>query len=241
MAAYANRIGVAHVFETRPQPWHQVGPGSKFYDKFLPLWNGTLDRCDRLMFADTDLLPVAGLTENIFDSFNADVALCTEPMQPDMRAKAKSGICAEQDERWAAMVLEEWGGIMPRREDGKLKVYNAGLSLWTRAALQRARREFISPKEYVRACDAHGLYPFYGHDQNHLHAMLFMLGFKVQDLDNEWNRYVHFRTEGRKIVGLVDPRTPATRMVHVQLRGADEWDEAKLHRVVNLPQSEWKL
>lgn len=240
MAQYAERIGADHVFMVREKPVLEVGKGSKFYDKFLPLWDGTQDHYDRVLIADTDIFPVAGLEENIFDECDADIWICTEPAQPRLRLQAKSGICNEQDERWADMVRREWGGEMPR-ENGLLKVYNAGLVLFCREGLRKARSRFISPGEYIAACNKYRLYPFYALDQNYLHAMMFSCGLKVKELDNEWNRYVHYQTEGRRILGIEDPRTPNTRMVHIQLRGADDWDSDTLHRVANLPQSEWKL
>lgn len=243
MAEYAARIGAEHQFVVREKPWHDVGPKSVHHDKFLPLWLGTHDQYERVLFADTDIFPVEGLQQDIFEGFDGEVGWCTEPLQPDLRKKATSGICHEQDEKWAAMVRTEWGGLMPRRQDGLLKIYNAGLMLWSRAGLQRARRQFTTARDYVHIVHKrHRLnHAYYGSDQTLMHAMCFSHGLDVRELDNEWNRYVHYETRDGQIVRVIDPRTPDTRMVHIQLRGADDWDQATLHRVANLPQSEWRL
>ncbi len=242
MAAYAGNIGAKHDFVVRPYPVHAVGPGSKYYDKFLPIWRGTADHYDNVMFADTDLFPVDGIgKQDVFASFTGDVALCTEPLQPSLRQRATSGICSNSDEKWAAMVLKEYGIGMPRTEDGRLKVYNTGLVLFSQEGMQIMRANNTKPQDYVNLCAKYKLPPFYAIDQNYIHAMIFHCGLKVQELGNDWNRFVHYTTHGREITGVSDQRTPTTKMVHIQLRGADDFDEETLRRVTNLPQSEWNL
>ncbi len=244
MAAYAGNIGAKHDFVVRPRPVHEVGPGSKYYDKFLPIWRGTADRYDKVMFADTDLFPVDGIgNQDVFEGFTAEVGLCTEPLQPAMREAARGGICGESDERWAAMVLKEYGVELPRNDVGLLKVYNTGLVLFSHEGVKAARRHFVPPQDYIKLCAIYKLPPFYAIDQNYLHAMIFYCWnpAQIQELDNDWNRFVHYVTRDREIVGVSDQRTPTTKMVHIQLRGADDFDEETLRRVTNLPQSEWRL
>jgi hypothetical protein len=241
MAAYAARIGATHRFVRRFQPHLQLGEASKYWDKLLPLWDGSCDDADNLMIADTDLFPVSGMSASIFETFIGEIGMCTEPLQPALRAGSAYGICRDQDERWARMVEKEWGGRMPRDKDGALKVYNAGLIMLSREGLQLARKLFVAPQQYIDACARHKVYKFYALDQNYMHAMAFSMGLKMQELDNKWNCYVHYLTRAREIVGVIDPRTPQTRMVHVQLRGADDYDDRTLHRIVNLPQAQWRL
>ncbi len=241
MAEYAEWIGADHVFHVHKDPVHMVGPASKYYDKFLPLFLEPPNACDNVMFADTDLFPVEGLSEDIFAGFTGDVALCTEPLQPALRQFATGEICAKNDERWATMVLKEFGVSMPRDEAGRLKVYNTGLVLFSQKAMQAARRHLPPPKRYIDLCAKYKLPSFYAIDQNYMHAFIFHMGLKVQELDNDWNRFVHYTTHGREITGVSDQRTPTTKMVHIQLRGADDWPDSVLYRVANLPQAKWNL
>jgi hypothetical protein len=57
-----------------------------------------------------------------------------------------------------------------------------------------------------------------------------------------WNSYVHYDGDSKTTPrAVIDTRTEETKLVHVQLRNADNQD-ADWHKVVvNRPVSEWKL
>jgi hypothetical protein len=234
MRDYANRIGSGYRFD-QDAGYFKGLPVA--YGRFRPLHDHDFDQYDDVLYADTDVWPVDGLAESPF-GIAADIGICTEPLQPVLRQAAKGSICTANDERWAKIVRQAWGVEMPR-SGGLLSVYNAGVQVWSRSGRLKARREFVPFAEYRKAM--RDLPPFYASDQHYLHAMMFVAGLDVVELDNDWNRFVHYLTDGREIIGVSDQRTPATKMVHVQLRGAGEYDGEKLWRIVNLPMDQWAL
>lgn len=55
------------------------------------------------------------------------------------------------------------------------------------------------------------------------------------ELDNGWNSYMHYLGNAKMVKRPVnDMRTPTTKFVHIQLRGADDYDAKKLWRITNL-------
>jgi len=64
-------------------------------------------------------------------------------------------------------------------------------------------------------------------------------GMQWSELNEDWNRYVHYLPETSDPRPVNDTRTETTKFVHIQLRGADDWSEEKLWRVTNRPQAEW--
>ncbi len=73
--------------------------------------------------------------------------------------------------------------------------------------------------------------------------MLTVAGMNVKEMDNGWNTYIHYAGNAKKIPRPVyDGREDmAAKLVHVQLRNADNKDAAWHHTVVNKPQAEWEL
>ena len=61
------------------------------------------------------------------------------------------------------------------------------------------------------------------------------------ELDQDWNRYVHYLPNTKDPRPVNDTRTPTTKFVHIQLRCADDWDAEKLWRITNLQEEDWKL
>lgn len=234
MREYAKRIGAFYRFD---KDAHYFGDLKASYGRFRILHDPAFEEFDKVLYADTDVWPVDGLTESPFTNFEGDIGICTEPLQPVFRLSAKGQICTANDERWAKIVRRAWGMDMPR-ENGLLKVFNAGVQLWSRRGRERARR-FVQFRDYIKAVK--GLPKFYASDQHYIHAMMFIAGLEVVELDNDWNRYVHYLTNGHEIVGVSDQRIESTKLVHVQLRGAGDYEHDKLWRIVNLPQPEWAL
>lgn len=236
MRKYAERIGVSYRFDKDARYFQGLKPT---WGRFRPLYDQAFDEFNDVLYADTDVWPVDGLTASPFDErLDSDIGICTEPLQPKMRQVSDTSICTRNDELWADLVRKAWGVEMPR-EDGLLKVYNAGVMIWSREGRAKARREFVEFADYIRMMK--WLPPFYQSDQHYVHAMMFVCGLRVRELDTGWNSYVHYTTRNRQIIGVSDQRTPATKLVHVQLRGAGDYEGEKLWRVVNLPQDQWRL
>ena len=57
---------------------------------------------------------------------------------------------------------------------------------------------------------------------------------------HKWNTQIHYIPEKEGLV-LFDGRKENTKMIHVQLRGANSWDGEIHDRIVNLPSSQWNL
>jgi lipopolysaccharide biosynthesis glycosyltransferase len=122
---------------------------------------------------------------------------------------------------------------LPRDEAGRLKVYNAGVVTFTRASLERARRQFVPFQRYIEAMRSAGLPRFYTVDQNYFHAMM-VAHLEYTELPARWNCQMHYLGDPKLPKRPIhDGRTPDAALVHVQLRGADDWSAEELHRVVN--------
>ena len=243
MQKYAKQIGAEYLFEanTRFGPKMGVSGGQAYYYNCLkPVYDTKFHEYDNVLYVDVDIFSVDGLTESIFDGFTAEVGNCTEPLQPKFRGTSTSSICRANDEKWATVVENHWGITMPRNEKGLLKVYNAGLELWSQRGLVKAHKAFVPFVDYINIIKSSGLPTFYNHDQNYFHAMMQVAKMDHIDLDNEWNCLIHHYMEGgeRK---LSDPRTENTKFVQIQIRSADHWDADTQWRITNLPLSEWNL
>jgi lipopolysaccharide biosynthesis glycosyltransferase len=238
MRAYAGRIGADYRFETNPRFVTNLGSFSPHYGSFKPIYDDSFLAYDKVLYVDLDVFAVEGLGASIFDGFEAEIGICTEPFQPTSRQKATGYITGAQDERWAAAIKARWDAEMPRTPEGLLKVYNSGVVLYSARGLSGARERFAPFREYVDLVSSAGLSSFYTADQNYLHAMLPRMDYV--ELDNGWNSYVHYTGDPKLSPRPVnDSRTPDTKFVHVQLRGADHFAADKLWRIVNRPQGEW--
>ena len=83
---------------------------------------------------------------------------------------------------------------------------------------------------------------FYELDQNYLNAMMVISGMNYKVMDDAWNSCIHYTHDLMKPTKRInDMRKPDTKFVHVQMAGADKKDKDTLHRIVNLPQSDWNL
>jgi len=240
MRKYAERIGAEYLFEHNPKFVKNLGHYSPHYGSFKPIYTNTFHQYDNVLFTDTDVFPVDGLTESIFEGFNNDIGICTEPFQPKFRAKLSGQISGAMDEKWAAMIKKQWGVNMPRTEEGLLKVYNSGVVLYSNKGLKKAKENFVEFKKYVDLIRPNGISTFYTADQNYLHAMLKVAKMDYIEMDNGWNSYVHYIGSGNPRP-VNDMRTDTTKFVHIQLSSADHFDANTLNRITNLPVNEWNI
>jgi len=244
MKEYANRIGAEYLYEDNPRWQTNLGKYSPHYGAFKPLFTESFYDYDYLLFADTDVFPVADLNENIFEQFyNTDIELgiCEEWQQPEVRKKHNlGGINNANDEFWVELIEKNWPVKMPRAENKAPRVYNSGVVVYSNGGMKKARKNFIDFKTYVKFINAHQLPPFYTCDQPYLHAMLEVCDFKWKTMDYKWNSSVHY------VPGTKDPRPVNdlrnnSNFVHIQLRNADNYNTDQLYRITNLPVKEWDL
>lgn len=242
ISQYAKRMGAEHLFEENPKFVTNLGSYSPHYGSFKPIYDETFHQYDNVLFLDADIFAVEGLEENIFEDFNHDIGICTEPLQPKLRKQKVGKITDVTDERWATAVRNKWNVEMPREENGLLKVYNSGVVLYSNAGLLAAKEKFVPFKEYVNLINSRpAIQTFYTADQNYIHAMLEVAHMDWVELDNGWNSLVHWKRNKQGTKELHDPRTETTKFVHIQAAGVSNQDAETHWKIVNRPKTEWDL
>ena len=241
MRAYADRIGADYLFEDNPRFCTEFAfPLNEFFGAHKPVYDDLFLEYDNVLYVDADIFAVDGLEESIFEGFDAEVGVCTEPFQPVHRTRQSAHwINSANDEKWVALIEDVTGcNKFPRTPEGLLKVYNAGMVLWSNRGLRKAREKFFTFKEYVALILGTGLPAFYAHDQGWLHTGLVMYMDYVE-MSNDWNTIVHFYRHGKDNNCLNDPRTDSTKFVHIMLNGQAKFDAHRLWQITNLPSSVW--
>jgi len=240
MKIYAKRIGAEYLFEHNPKFVTNLGNYSPHYGSFKPIYTESFHKYDNVLFADTDIFAIDGLEENIFENFDADIGICTEPFQPKQRTISLGNITSATDEKWAGVVEKQWKIKLPRTTEGLLKVYNSGVVMYSNKGLLKAKEKFLPFKKYVDMIKTNGVDIFYTADQNYLHTMLMFADMDYVELDNGWNSFIHYIKDTINPTKRVnDTRTKNTKFVHIQMSGADHFDADKLHRIANLPIDKW--
>ena len=214
-----------------------------YFEWLNPILDDTFLEYDKVLVVDLDIFPVDNLKDNIFDESIKDFGICTEPFQGKYRASTNvpGNINMKNDERWASEVKRLYGSIMPRDIDGYLKVYNAGMVVFTQKGMKLAREKFVPFQEYMNSMQKTDLSRFYTVDQNYFHAMM-VTHSDYTEMQNGWNSYVHYT---RGPLAMIDPihdsRNAFTKFVHIQLSEADYFDTDKIYNIVNSPRSKWNL
>lgn len=243
METYAKAIGADYKFAHNPKCASNHTDVKLYYEKFNFLFDDFFLEYDKVAYVDTDVYPVDRLEEDIFAEVDSGfVGICTEPFQGKYRATTTigAGINQQSDERWAKAVKANYGLEMPRDSDGFLKVFNTGMVVLTREAMIQARKEFVPIQTYVDDMRKVGLGRFYTLDQNYFHAMMHKL--KYIEMHNGWNGYVHYvRGPMGKNEPIHDGRTNESKFVHIQLSGAQHFDNETIYNVTNKPIKEWNL
>lgn len=235
---YADRIGADHLFEDNP-PYLHNRDFAVYYGAFNPIMRDEFLEYDNVLFLDADVHAVDGLEESIFDGFDADVGICTEPLQPKLRAATKVGkINQYQTELWAGSCEKKWGITIPRTKEGLLEVYNGGVVLYSNEGMRNARRDFIPFEEYVDHVLTIGCLPYFAADQEYLQIALHAANTNFVRMDNGWNTLITIHEKNDKRV--IFDRTPDTKFVHpMGLAGVHRYTEEQLWKVTNLPVEEW--
>lgn len=242
MKAYADRIGADYVFGENCR-WEKAFrvPGKRklYYTALKPVFEDLYHEYDNVMYCDTDIFPVDGLEENIFETFTGELGLCTEPLQPYYRVV--KGL-DHKDREWARIVEHKYGSKPPKDEKGRYKVYNAGLALYSNSGLAKCREFFPDFNEYVQSMAK--IPGVWDTDQGYIHAMAFAMDIDFQELNNDWNALIVYDPTVKPIMNtrkVSDPRTPTTKFVHIQLNGADHLSNKWHYNVVNKPVEKWGI
>lgn len=248
MRAYSERIGADYVFDRNRNfgKKYALGRVAPYYGCFVPVYDDKYLEYDNVLFCDTDIFPVEGLTENIFETFDGELAMAQEPLQPQYRfdEKLKKQCNWRTETRWQTLVRDKYGCKVPCDDQARPLVYNSGVVLYSNAGLRKCREQFKPFKEYVDMVDRDSLCggKVYGTDQGYLHAMAFAMDINFVELDVEWNRCITWDPydEGNAFTRrAVDSKTENTKFVHIQMRGADNQSNEWHWRVANMPKSEW--
>lgn len=243
MKEYAERIGSEYLFEHNARFRTDLGKFSPHYGAFKPIFNKNFHEYDYILFTDTDVVPVDGLTENIFDELigtDFDIGICEEWNQPEQREKYPGHISNAADNRWCDLIESNWGCKMPRDEKNRPRVFNSGVVVYSKAGREKFRKVYIPFADYIRKMQSTNLASFYQGDQNYLNAILYRFKWKL--MDYKWNSSVHYSVSQRGGAHrpVTDLRNGRANFVHQQLSAADHYDKDTVWRVANLPVSEWK-
>ena len=244
MKNYAERIGAEYILDIDPNIASRYCDVPKYFEWLNPIIDDRFLNYDKILSVDLDVFPVENLSENIFEQEINDIGICVEPFQGKSRASTTVGGCInkENDERWVQAVQNRWGGFFPRDEDGHLKIYNAGVVVFTHDGIKKARNwvHFQEYIDYIRSCN---LGRFYWVDQNYFHAMICSdKNISYTEMDKGWNSQIHYiRGPLQSYYGKInDERNDKTKFVHVQMSGIN-WDESSLQQVVNKSMKEWEF
>lgn len=247
MEEYATRIGAEYIYEQDPRWRTDLGRYSPHYGTFKPIYEDDFYEYDYVMYADTDVWPRDGITDNIFEEFaatGAEVGICEEWNAPEARKRHTigGGINNKNDEKWCETIENVYGKKMPRTESGLPKVFNSGMIIWTKEGMAKARKNFKKFTSFQAVVKAAGLPDFYMCDQPYIHAMLEVCEFNWITMPYKWNSSVHYDpgTKGRDRP-VIDLREDDCKFVHIQMGGADNMDHDKLHRITNLPVDQWAI
>lgn len=251
MREYAERIGATYLLDLNANfgKSHNLGRVSPYYGCFKPVFDDAiLEEYDKVMFCDLDIFPLDNCNENIFDTFDGELGMATEPLQPGYRfdPKLRKQCNATTEHRWAELVTNAYDCKLPVDSEGRYKVYNSGVVLYSKEGLRKCREQFVPFKDYVQMIEGDGFVrgKVYGTDQGYIHAMATSMDIDFVELDNEWNRYITWcpYDEGKSFVRTaVDSRTPNTKFVHIQMRGADNQSNEWHWTVANRPKQEWMM
>ena len=237
---YADRIGAEHLFEENPPLLHNK-QFALYHGAFNPIFREEFHEYDNVLFLDADIHTVEDLEENIFEGFNSDIGLCTEPLQPKLRAETKVGMVnRHQNELWAKHVEKEYNMTIPRNKNGLLEIYNGGVVLYSNKGLVNAKKNFPPLEHYVDfVLSIKGCLPFFAADQDFLQVAIHATNTDFVKLDKGWNTFVTYHE--RDATRVIYDQDENTKFVHVQFRGANHLSEEELWKIVNLPVEKWGM
>jgi len=242
MKAYADKIGADYRLDIDPNIASAVCDVPMYFEWLNPMLDDSFLEYDNVLVVDLDVFPTIDC-RNIFEETYLDVGICTEPFQGKYRASTTIGghIGIANDEKWSKSVQKQYKIDLPRDDDGYLKVYNAGMVLFSNKGLRKCREKFEPFQQYIDYMRTQKLGRFYTVDQNYFHVMM-CKHLDYTEMSNEWNCYIHYI---RGPLGLTEPihdgRGPDPQFVHIQLSGADFFNAGQLDLITNSAQEYWDL
>ena len=246
MKAYADKIGADYRLDLSPNIASKLVDKDGMYFEWLnPILDDSFLEYDNVVVVDLDIFPTANCSKNIFEESYSDVGICTEPFQGKYRASTiVGGIGMANDEKWSRAVKKRYEIDLPRDADNYLKVYNAGMVLFSNKGIQKCREKFEPFQEYMNYMRTIFKPPagrFYVVDQNYFHVMMCKY-LDYTEMNNGWNSYIHYVRGPLALQDDInDSRNEFTEFVHIQLSSGDYFEDDKIHRIVNLPRSKWNL
>lgn len=218
---YAKTIGAEYRFDHNPRFFR--GKYASYHTALRPIFDRAFHAYDRVLFADMDVVPTAGLTENIFDQPIGHFAMVEEREQPARREamdpKKGGQISAAYDQTWAKAVRRAYGINVPRDTQDRPRVFNSGVVLYSRGGLRTLRRHVPQPGFYRFRMQLARLPRFYKLDQNFLGAFTGHPKLTFTPLPQRWNAQVISLHNTDKTAVLLDERTLDSCLIHVQHNG----------------------
>jgi len=240
MKEYAERIGADYEFARDPEFFGGKCEHPRKYSALRPIYDDKYLEYDKVMYVDLDVFTVDNLKENIFDIDFKHIAICEEEHQPEIREKVTVGgnIGNKCDEIWASAIKNKFGKEVYRDQKGRPRVFNSGLVLFTREGLIQARKNFIQFQDHINFIKKSKLKGFYISDQTYYQTMMVVSGVDFKIIPSDWNVQVHYLKPSGEVY---DPKNKNTKMVHVQLSGADHHSADWHHMIVNKPKEDWSV
>jgi len=88
------------------------------------------------------------------------------------------------------IVDKQFSITVPRTVDGKVRVFNSGVVVYSKNGRLKARETFVPFNEYVSLINNNNLPSFYTCDQPYLCAMMESMNYKL--MDYKWNSPVYY-------------------------------------------------
>lgn len=230
---YAQRIGADYRFDHNPT--FSRNKYAAYFTALRPIFDEEFHTYERVLFVDMDVMPRADLSESIFDLPVHHLSMVEEIDQPTRREAMDptSGgrISAANDRKWAKLVRRIWRIDVPKDAEGRPRVYNSGVVLYSQAGLRILRKQLPKPVVYQFFVRLARLPRFYKLDQNYLGAFLKHRKLGFSPLPPEWNSQVISLHNADGQDALIDERTENTKFVHVQHSGRNQMDYQEMRAV----------
>lgn len=249
---YADRIGVEHIFEDNPQFFKSYVDEETYVlaDKWAPhygalkiIFDESFDKYDNIAFIDSDIFPVDGLTENIFDTFHGEIGIVPESFT-DREPWSRDNY---RWKHWIDHCQWVYGTIIPFKNNGNPRILNSGVVLYSKEARLMARRKWSSIENYVSFISARQngvLNDFFLCDQAYIHFNIYRFNFNVQFISEDWNSQVmsYFTGWDKNDLNfhIDQDKKPDTKFVHIRLTDHNDLLTVEDHyNITNKPIEEW--
>lgn len=238
MQKYAKAIGAEYKFDRNPTFFNKICSQPAAFNSFMPVFNEEYHDYDAVLTLDTDIFPVDGIKENIFEQDLAEMNICEEVHMPKLK---KSIGTYHIQESWSKEVERFYGISMPKNKDGLYKIYNGGLAIYTQEGMIKGKERLKPIQPFIDHFRRKFSRKLFYRDQAYVHAMFCSNLLTTKELDVAWNTQIHWKpnTKGKRPV--IDIRNKDTKFVHLQLSGSSDWDKQKIWEAVNSPVDEWSF